>query len=295
MLLQDEMFVNGNRAIMKSYAKINLTLDVLGKRDNGYHDVAMIMQTVGVFDLLIIDKTAFDITVTTNLKYVPSNEKNIAYKAAVEFFKYTRLHGGVKIRIKKNIPVAAGLAGGSGNAAAVLCAMNVLYNANLSYEELCGIGAKLGADVPYCLDGGTCLAEGIGEKLTRLAPMPKMTVLLVKPPVNISTAAIYEEIDNADIINHPDMKKVTEAIKNKDISGIADNLCNVMEAVTERENPVITDIKARMKNGGALGASMSGSGPTVFGLFDDYNKAKLLADKFAGEYKEVFVAEIKNS
>ena len=295
MLLQDEMFVNGGRAIMKSYAKINLTLDVLGKRENGYHDVAMIMQTVGVFDLLIIDKTPFDIVVTTNLKYVPSNEKNIAYKAAASFFKYTGIHGGIKIRIKKNIPVAAGLAGGSGNAAAVLCAMNVLYNAGLSYDELCEIGAKLGADVPYCFDGGTCLAEGIGERLTKLKAMPKMTVLLVKPPINISTAAIYEEIDNADIINHPDTERVIKAIENRDISVIADNLCNVMEAVTERENPVIADIKERMKSGGAAGASMSGSGPTVFGLFEDYNKAKLLADEFAKEFKEVFVAAIKNN
>lgn len=295
MLLQDEMFINGNRAVAKSFAKINLTLDVLSKLDNGYHEVSMIMQTLGLFDLLVIDKTYSDIEVTSNLKYVPSNEKNIAYKAAKEFFRYTKASGGVKIRIKKNIPVAAGLAGGSGNAAAVLCAMNILFNAGLTYDELCKIAAKLGADVPYCIDGGTVLAEGIGEKLTKLAPMPKMTVLLVKPPINISTAAIYTEIDNAQIENRPDTKKVIDAIEKADINVISENLCNVMETVTENEHDVIAQIKGTMKDYGALGASMSGSGPTVFGLFEDYTKAKAAADFFSEEFKEVFITCIKNS
>lgn len=294
MLLKDEMFVTGNRAILKSFAKVNLTLDVLGRRENGYHDVKMIMQTLGLFDLLIIDKTDCNITISTNLRYLPSGSKNIAYKAALEFFKYTKVSGGVKISIRKNIPVSAGLAGGSGNAAAVLCAMDALYNTNLTDKELCGIAAKLGADVPYCMLGGTYLAEGVGELLTPAAPMPKVNVLLVKPPVNVSTAMIYEEIDNADILKRPDTDAMISAIESGNVGAIAENLCNVMEAVTVKMHPVIADIKRKMLDFGASGAIMSGSGPTVFGFFEDYKTAKFAADSFSKEYKETFLTKIKN-
>ncbi|MBQ8636481.1 MAG: 4-(cytidine 5'-diphospho)-2-C-methyl-D-erythritol kinase [Clostridia bacterium] len=278
----------------RSYAKINLTLDVLGRRANGYHDVKMIMQTTGLFDLLIVDKEPFGISVSTNLKYLPTGEKNIAWKAAAAFFEYCNIKGGAKILIHKNIPVAAGLAGGSGNAAAVLCALDKLYNTRLSDDELCKIGTKLGADVPYCILGGTQLAEGIGEQLTELGPMPKTTVLLVKPPISISTAQIYEAIDSCNDLKHPDTDAVLKAIKKGNVKVIAEKLSNVMEAVTEKENPVITNIKEMMMRDGALGAVMSGSGPTVYGLFDDDAKAKTSADNFFNLYKEVYLTRTYN-
>lgn len=292
--MYDDIVINGERAIARSYAKINLTLDVLGRRPNGYHDVKMIMQTTGLFDLLIVDKEPLGISVSTNLKYLPAGEKNIAWKAAAAFFEYCNIKGGAKILIHKNIPVAAGLAGGSGNAAAVLCALDKLYNTKLSDVELCKIGTKLGADVPYCILGGTQLAEGIGEQLTELEPMPKTTVLLVKPPISISTAQIYEAIDSCNDLKHPDTDAVLKAIKKGNVKVIAEKLSNVMEAVTEKENPVITNIKEMMLRDGALGAVMSGSGPTVYGIFDDDAKAKLSADNFFNLYKEVYLTRTYN-
>lgn len=293
-MLSEDIVITGDRAIARSYAKINLTLDVLGKRPNGYHDVKMIMQTVSLFDLVIVDKAYSNITVNTNLKYLPNNDKNIAYKAAQLFFKKTGLDGGVRIMIHKNIPVAAGLAGGSGNGAAVLHAMNKLFNAELSIEELCELGAELGADVPYCLIGGTQLAEGIGEILTPLSPMIKTTVLIVKPPINVSTGSIYEQIDSAPIERRPDTEKIIDALKSGSMTAVAENLCNVMESVTEKMYPVIGGIKNKMLINGAVGAVMSGSGPSVFGFFDDDRKAKLSHDSFAYQYKDVFLAKTLN-
>ena len=293
-MLSDEIVINGGRAMARSYAKINLTLDVLGRRGDGYHTVKMLMQTVSLFDLVLVDKISHGIALSSNLKYLPTNEKNLAYKAAELFFKRTGVSGGARIMIHKNIPVAAGLAGGSGNCAAVLCALNMLYNTDLSAEELCKLGAELGADVPYCIMGGTYLAEGIGEKLTRLPQMPRSTVLIVKPPINISTASIYEQIDSAEISEHPDTDAVIAAIGNGNIKGIADGLCNVMEAVTRVKNPIIGGIKKKMIGNGALGAVMSGSGPSVFGIFDSYKRAKLSADSFAYQYKDVFLVKTKN-
>ncbi|MGN0149246.1 MAG: 4-(cytidine 5'-diphospho)-2-C-methyl-D-erythritol kinase [Clostridia bacterium] len=293
-MLSDDIVITGNRVIARSYAKINLTLDVIGKRPNGYHDVEMIMQTVSLFDLIIVDKTYSGITISTNLKYLPTNEKNIAYKAAQIFFKKTGIQGGVRIIIHKNIPVAAGLAGGSGNGAAVLCAMNALFNAELSEQELCSIAAELGADVPYCIMGGTRLAEGIGEILTPLPSMPKTTTLIVKPPINVSTAAIYEQIDNASIEKRPDTKKIIKALETGNVTEIAQNMCNVMEAVTEKMHPVVGGIKKKLLINGAVGAVMSGSGPSVFGFFDDDKKAKLSHDSFAHQYKDVFLVKTLN-
>ena len=268
-MLNNEIIITGDRAITRSFAKINLTLDVLGKRENGYHDIETIMQTVSLFDLIIVDKIPEEIQLSTNLKYLPVNEKNIAYKAALAFFNHTGIDGGAKIMIHKNIPVSAGLAGGSGNCAAVLCALNKLYSANLSNTELCEIGAKLGADVPYCINGHTQLASGIGEILTSLNPMPSATVLLVKPPISVSTAAIYEQIDSVTPSKRPDTETMIKAIDNGDILSVADNLCNVMESVTEDMHPIIRGIKNKMLLNGAAGALMSGSGPTVFGIFTD--------------------------
>lgn len=293
-MLSKDTVITGKRAISRSYAKINLTLDVLSKRENGYHDIKMIMQTVSLFDLIILDKTDNGISISTNLRYLPNNDKNIAYKAADAFFNKTGIQSGIKIMIHKNIPVAAGLAGGSGNCAAVLTAMNMLYNSPLTTEELIQIGSNLGADVPYCFNGGTQLAEGIGEILSPLSPMADAYILLVKPPVNVSTGAIYNEIDIAPIQLRPDTDAMINALSGGNINEIAANLCNVMESVTEKMYPIIGGIKKKMIMNGALGAVMSGSGPTVFGIFDDFNKAKNSADSFSLQFKDVFLTRTLN-
>lgn len=288
-MLYDDIIVTGSRAIARSYAKINLTLDVLGKRSDGYHNVEMIMQTVSLFDLIIVDKYDSGIEITTNLKFLPINENNIAYKAAREFFNYTKISKGCKIMIHKNIPVAAGLAGGSGNAAAVLCALDKLYNTNLTLDELKEIGVKLGADVPYCITGGTALATGIGEKLTPLPSLPKCCILMVKPPISVSTGTIYNQIDSAEILEHPNNNAMIEAIADGNISDVAKNLSNVMGTVTENLHPIIRGIRNKMIKNGALGAVMSGSGPTVYGIFSDYETAKKSHDSFYYQFKEVFI------
>lgn len=293
-MLFDDIVITGQRAMAHSYAKINLTLDVLSKRSDGYHDVEMIMQTVSLYDLVLVDKTDFGINISTNLKFLPVNSKNIAYKAAEAFFDYTNIYGGCKIMIYKNIPVAAGLAGGSGNAAAVLCALNKLYNTNLSVQELQKIGLTLGADVPYCITGGTALASGIGEILTPLNAPPKCTILLVKPPISVSTGSVYEAIDNREITEKPDTNKMIEAINNGNIEQIAQNLSNVMGTVTETLHPIIKGIKKKMMLNGALGAVMSGSGPTVFGIFPDYETAKKAHDSFYYQFKEVYIVSTLN-
>ena len=293
-MLSDNIIITGRRAVARSYAKINLTLDVLSRRSDGYHDIKMIMQTVSLFDLLIIDKTDGGISVSTNLKYLPTNNKNIAYKAAELFYSMTSLRGGAKIIIHKNIPVAAGLAGGSGNCAAVLCALNMLHGCPLTDEEIIRAGASLGADVAYCFTGGTQLAEGIGDILTPLSPAPDTHILLVKPPVSVSTAAVYEQIDSAENIVRPDTDGMIRAIENGNVSAVADKLCNVMESVTVKLHPVVGGIKKKMMMNGALGAVMSGSGPTVFGIFDDFGKAKKSADSFSKQFRDVYLTRIMN-
>ena len=288
-MIFDDIVITGSRAMAHSYAKINLTLDVLSKRPDGYHNVEMIMQTVSLYDLILVDKTEKNISISTNLKYLPVNEKNIAYKAALEFFKYTCITGGCKIMIHKNIPVAAGLAGGSGNAAAVLCSLDKLYNTNLPSDELMNIASKLGADVPYCIMGGTSLATGIGEILTPLPSIPKCNILMVKPPISVSTAAIYEAIDTAEIDKRPNTNAMIDALAQKDLKSVAQNLSNVMGNVTETMHPIVKGIRRKMLMNGALGAVMSGSGPTVFGIFPDYETAKKSHDSFYYQFKEVYL------
>ncbi len=288
-MIIDDIVLTGTRAMARSYAKVNLTLDVLSKRNDGYHDVEMIMQTVSLFDLVLVDKTESDISISTNLRFLPCNEKNIAYKAAQSFFEYTNINKGCKILIHKNIPVAAGLAGGSGNAAAVLCALDRLYNTNLSLEALYKLGGALGADVPYCIKGGTALATGIGDVITPLPDMPGCTILMVKPPISVSTASIYQAIDTSDIASRPDTQATINAIKAGNINDIAKNLSNVMGTVTEKLHPIVRGIRRKMILNGALGAVMSGSGPTVFGIFPDYQTAKKSHDSFYYQFKEVYL------
>lgn len=294
MNLYDDLVISGNRATAKSYAKINLSLDVLGKLPSGYHSVRMVMQTLSLFDLVIVDKTSHGIGISTNCKFIPKNQKNIAYKAAQIFFEKTNINGGAKILIHKNIPVSAGLAGGSGNAAAVLCALNMLYNMPLSETELLEAALELGADVPYCIGGGTCLAEGIGEKLTPLSSLPQFPVILVKPEISISTAEIYNRIDSENELVHPDTSAILTAIETNNFDLLFRNMKNVMQSVTEKICPEISSICNAMTALGAKASIMSGSGPTVYGIFDDNLTAKKAFDSLSKSYSKTFLTHIFN-
>ncbi len=265
---------------LKALGKINLGLDVLGKRENGYHDVRMVMQTVYLYDQIWMVKTKEPgIRLSTNLFYLPVNENNLAYRAAEILMKEFGIQEGIKIILDKHIPVAAGMAGGSSNAAAVLFGMNRMFSLGLSQKELMDRGVSLGADVPYCIMRGTVLAEGIGEKLTPLPPMPRCFVLLAKPSISVSTKMVYEKLDSHEIAKHPDIDGIIEGLKGRDLLSVAACMGNVLEKVTVEAYPVIDEIKEVMKKQGALNAMMSGSGPTVFGLFDDKKKAKKAAFK----------------
>lgn len=283
---------------LKALGKINLGLDVLGRRENGYHDVRMVMQTLYLYDQITIEKTEKPgIELSTNLFYLPVNENNLAYRAADLLMQEFGVEEGVKITLEKHIPVAAGMAGGSSNAAAVLYGINRMFSLGLSQEELMERGVKLGADVPYCIMRGTVLAEGIGEILTPLPAMPRCTVLVAKPPISVSTKLVYEKLDAHEIENHPDIDGVLEGLKRQDLKKIASSMGNVLERVTVEEYPVIEEIKEMMKENGALNAMMSGSGPTVFGLYSDKRMAKEAAQKIkeSGIAKQVYVTNIHNA
>lgn len=254
---------------LKAYGKINLGLDVLRRREDGYHDVRMIMQTVGIFDRVdLIWKEEPGIQVETNLYYLPTNENNLVYKAAKLLMDEFQVREGLLIRLRKFIPVAAGMAGGSSDAAAVLFGVNKMFRLGLTTEELMERGVKIGADVPYCILRGTALSEGIGEVLTSLPPVPQCQVLVAKPGINVSTKFVYENLHANDLRpeQHPDIDGMIRAIKAQDLQGIADKLGNVLETVTGKEYPVIQEIKDKMLEFGAIGSLMSGSGPTVFGF-----------------------------
>lgn len=255
---------------LKAYGKINLGLDVLRKREDGYHDVRMIMQTIGIFDRIdLIWKPEPGIQVETNLYYLPNNENNLVYKAAKLLMDEFHITEGVMIRLKKFIPVAAGMAGGSSDAAAVLFGVSKMFGLGLSAEDLMVRGVKIGADVPYCVMRGTALSEGIGEVLTPLPPVPQCQVLIAKPGISVSTKFVYENLHANSLRpeQHPDIDGIIAAIRKKDLYGIAGKLGNILETVTVQEYPVIQEIKEKMMEYGAAGSLMSGSGPTVFGLF----------------------------
>lgn len=265
-----------NQLELKALAKINLGLDVLGKRENGYHDVRMIMQSIYLYDTIRIEKAKEDegISLCSNLSYLPSDGSNIAYKAAQLLKDEFAIKEGVRITLEKHIPVAAGLAGGSSNAAAVLFGMNRMFRLGLSQQDLMDRGVKLGADVPYCIMRGTVLAEGIGEELTRLPAMPKCTVLIAKPSVSVSTKMIYEALDAKEIPVHPDIDGIIKGLERGSLKMIAQSMGNVLEDVTIPMHPEIERIKQEMLAAGAIGAMMSGSGPTVFGLFENRAAAR---------------------
>ena len=260
---------------LKALGKINLGLDVLGRRENGYHDVRMVMQTVYLYDQIRMEKTKKPgIELLTNLFYLPVNENNLAYQAADLLMKEFHVKEGVKITLDKHIPVAAGMAGGSSNAAAVLFGINRMFSFGLSQKELMERGVTLGADVPYCVLGGTAIARGIGEVLTPLPAPADCHVIIAKPPVSVSTAYVYGHIKPLEITKRPDIEAMAQSIKDGDLKKMASLIYNVMEDVTVGEYPIISEIKQVMLDNGALNSIMSGSGPTVFGLFDDKEKAQ---------------------
>lgn len=283
---------------LKALGKINLGLDVLGRRENGYHDVRMVMQTVYLYDQICIEKTKKPgISLSSNLFYLPVNENNLAYKAASILMEEFRIQEGVKITLDKHIPVAAGMAGGSSNAAAVLYGVNRMFSLGLSQEELMERGVTLGADVPYCIMRGTVLAEGIGELLTPLPAMPKCYVLIAKPPISVSTKLVYEKLDSHEIEEHPDIDGIIDGLKKENLEAVASCMGNVLEKVTVEEYPVIEEIKTVMKKEGALNAMMSGSGPTVFGLYEDKQRAKKAASRIKELQlaKQAYVTSVHNA
>lgn len=287
---------------LKAYGKINLGLDVLHRREDGYHDVRMIMQTVGIFDRVdLIWKEEPGIQVETNLYYLPTNENNLVYKAAKLLMDEFQVQEGLLIRLRKFIPVAAGMAGGSSDAAAVLFGVNKMFRLGLTTEELMERGVKIGADVPYCILRGTALSEGIGEVLTSLPPVPQCQVLVAKPGINVSTKFVYENLHANDLRpeQHPDIDGMIRAIKAQDLQGIADKLGNVLETVTGKEYPVIQEIKDKMLEFGAIGSLMSGSGPTVFGLFTNPKAAQQAYEELrygesSGLAKQVYLTNFYN-
>lgn len=275
---------------IKAYAKVNISLDIVGKRESdGYHLLKMIMQGIDLYDVIDVDKQKEGITIKCNKAYVPVDERNLAYKAAALFKETYNIKEGVKINITKNIPVSAGLAGGSTDGAAVLKAMNKLFNINASNEELMKIGLKLGADIPYCIQGGTALCEGIGEIITPLDSFKDKILVLVKPGFGVSTKEVYKNFDISKVRKHPETEKLIEAMKNNDIEYVAENMKNLLENVTLRKHKILIRIKEEMNSCGAIGSMMSGSGPSVFAFFDDMLKAQMCFEKMKNKYYDVFI------
>lgn len=287
--------MKNDKMYLKAYGKINLALDVIRKREDGYHDVRMVMQTVGIYDGIEIVRTnTGKIEIDTNIFYLPTNENNIVYKAVKLLFDEFDIKDGVRIKLKKFIPVAAGMAGGSADAASVLFGINKMFDLKLTLEQLMERGVKIGADVPYCLMRGTALSEGIGEKLTRLPDMVKCPILIAKPSVSVSTKYVYENLKLDENTSHPDIDGMIEAIKNQDLKMIASKMENVLETVTAKEYPEIEVIKKTMIECNALNSLMSGSGPTVFGLFESEEDAYKAKEKIKSlNYaKQVYVTDM---
>lgn len=259
---------------IKAYAKINLGLDVAGRLPNGYHQVKMIMQSVGICDVLTLEKAERGITVTTDSPELPTGEDNLVYKAARLMLDQCGIQSGVHIHLHKTIPIAAGMAGGSTDAAAAMKGIRSLYALDVPLERLMEYGVRIGADVPYCLLGGTALAEGIGERLTSLPPLPDCHILVAKPAFAVSTKFVYEHLDAKGITAHPDIDGMTASVRAGDLEGVVTRMANVLETVTVPAYPVIDTLRRRMLALGASGSLMSGSGPTVFGIFPQASLAE---------------------
>ncbi len=276
---------------LRAMAKINLGLDIIGKREDGYHEVRMIMQTIRMYDVLEIrKKSSPGISLSTNLPYIPCDERNLVYKAAKILMDEFHVEEGLSMKLTKSVPVAAGMAGGSSDAAAAFVGVNRLFHLGLSQEELMKRAVQVGADVPYCVMRGTALAEGIGEKLTRLPDLPGCYILIGKPGINVSTRTAYENLDLNEIRRRPDIDGMIRDIKNKDLYSMTGKMENVFEPGIMAKYPVIREIRDLMEKQGALKAMMSGSGPTVFGIFDDAGKMQNAARalKKSGLAKTVF-------
>ena len=273
----------------KAYAKVNIALDVIGKREDGYHLLKMIMQAIDLYDEIIVEKIDKGIKINCNKPYVPTDERNLAYKAAKLFIDKFNINSGVSITIKKNIPVSAGLAGGSTDCAAVLKLMNSIFKTNLTDQELMDLGVKLGADVPYCIVGGTALCEGIGEKITKIKPFKDKILVLVKPPFGVSTKAVYQDFDLSKVVSHPDVEGLIKNIEKDNLDYVAKNMKNLLENVTLLKYKEIISIKQAMIENGSIGSMMSGSGPTVFAFFDDMVKAQKCYDVMKKKYKDTYI------
>lgn len=283
---------------LKALAKINLGLDVLRRREDGYHEVCMVMQTLKMYDKITIKKTHEPgIQIKSNLFYVPENENNLAYRAAKLLMDEFQLKEGVFIDLQKFIPVAAGMAGGSADAAAVLYGINRMFQLRLSKQQLMKRGVQIGADVPYCIMRGTVLAEGIGEQLTPLPPMPSCSVVVAKPPISVSTKFVYENLELDKVDKHPQIDILLEGLREGNLHKVADHMGNVLETVTIPNYPVIAEIRDQMLETGALNAMMSGSGPTVFGLYEDEEQAQKAYEKLreGSLAKQVYLTGIYNT
>ena len=282
---------------LKAYGKINLGLDVLGKRDDGYHDLDMIMQSVDLHDVITITKNdSGKITVKSSTSKIPNDKSNLAYRAAKLLMEEFGIKKGVEIEIEKNIPISGGMAGGSADCAAVLKGMNKLFKLKLTEQQLMARGVRLGADVPFCIMGKTARAEGIGEVLTPIKNKIKGYIVLAKPPISVSTGFVYGRIDKVKVKNKPDTEAMIDALEDNDLEMLACNICNVLEEVTIPDYPVVQEIKVMMKKDGALNAMMTGSGPTVFGLFDSKEKAITAIGHLtdSGILEQLFLAKFVN-
>lgn len=287
-----------NQVTRKAYAKINLGVDVLRRRADGYHEVKMVMQTVGIFDTLTFQKRAGkepfpDILLSVDSQELSGDKSNLIYRAAELIMETYGVKEGVDIILNKNIPIAAGMAGGSSDAAAVFHGLNELFGLSMSLEDMQKLGIKIGADVPYCIMGGTALSEGIGEILTPIAAPPKAYLLIAKPDINVSTKYVYENLHADTLKEHPDIDGMVEALQEGSLKGITDRMGNVLETVTIKKYPVIRQIKETMVIQGAENALMSGSGPTVFGIYRDKERARE-AFKTVGKTglaKQIYVTE----
>lgn len=268
-----------NNINLRARAKINLSIDVINKRSDGYHNIKMLMQSIKLHDIVHIEKKLSDIEIKCNHKWVPQNSDNIAFKAAKLLIDKYNIDSGVRIFIDKKIPICAGLAGGSSNAAAVLVGMNKMFKLNLSNSKLIELGKTIGADIPFCIEGGTMLAEGIGDKLTKMPCLPTTSLILVKPQIGISTKWVYENLKCNDIKVRPNTDLLINALEKKDITKISKNMVNVLEEVIHSKYPIINEIKNILLELGANGSLMSGSGSTVFGVFNDKKAAKNAFEK----------------
>lgn len=280
----------------KAYAKINLGLDVVRRLPNGYHEVRMVMQNVGIYDVLTFARAEEGITLMVDNQELPADSGNLIWKAAKLLLDTAGIEGGVHITLEKHIPIAAGMAGGSTDAAAAFLGINELYGIGYDLEQLKALGVKIGADVPYCIQGGTALAEGIGEVLSELTAPPACYLVIAKPDINVSTKFVYENLRANELEYHPDIDGMIEAIEQGSLKGITDRLGNVLETVTVPAYPIIREIKDVMLAAGAENALMSGSGPTVFGIFTDEKQAEAAAEQIRAALlaKQVFVTGFVN-